>query len=95
MWEYDGEIQSQGEDTGGGYICKWKRKSVAEESYCNKQETCREHAGQKMFLLLPKSTEYFKILSTAIENVLKQIRNRCFGRLVQSQPDIGIKAQTW
>lgn len=73
MWQHDGEIQSQGEDTGGGYICKWKLKSIIEESYSNKQETCRQHSGQKMFLLLPKSTEYFKILSRAIEDLLRQI----------------------
>ena len=26
IWEYDGRIQNRGEDTGGGYICKWKLK---------------------------------------------------------------------
>ena len=60
MQEYDAEIQSRGEGTGGGYICKWKLKSVVEESYCNKQETRRQHSGQRMFCLLPESTEYFK-----------------------------------
>lgn len=58
-WEVSGEKQFiGGDDTGGGYTGKWKPNQRGSSDGI-RLETYRLTQTAKMFLLLPKSTEYF------------------------------------
>ena len=82
-------------------FCKWKLKSLTEESQSNRQETRRQLSGQTMFFSLPKSTEYFKNHFHCCRRCSKANQESLLWEdSVQSQLDTGIettgkKVQKW